>query len=185
MGLTPRAADSTEPDTIPTAFTLRPNGAIAYVDGRYAWTPEQLARFPRYEAISVTGDPAAMRVARWVDVERFDATPAEVPACWDARRAYDFTDFGVYADRSTVPDILDATHGAEPLWWIATLDGQPWTPIALAADIWNRYRVMISPHRIRWIQNLPMGSYDVSLGFGRETWTLNRASNRQETPSDH
>jgi hypothetical protein len=184
MGLTPRAADSTDPAAIPDVFTLRPNGVIAYADGRWAWTPEQLARFPRFESISVTGAPGAMRVARWVDVERFDATSAEVPACWDARRAYGFADFGVYCDRSTVGEVLDATDGAEPLWWIATLDSQPWTPLSLAADIWNSYRVMILPHRIRWIQNQPMGSYDVSRGFGPETWTLNRASTRQETPDD-
>lgn len=175
MGLTPRAADSVDPDTIPQAFTIKPNGVIAYVDGKYAWTPGQLARFPRYEAISVTGDPAAMRVARWVDVERFDATPAEVPGCWDARRSFGYSDFGAYCDRSTAGEILDATEGREPLWWIATLDGLPWNPVTLAADIYRRYHVNITPARVRWIQNQPMGSYDVSSGFGRETWTLNRA----------
>lgn len=175
MGLIPRAADSTEPATVPETFAVRPNGVIAYVDGHYAWTPDQLARFPRYEAISVTGDPAAMRVARWVDVERFDATPEDVPKCWEQREAYGYRDFGTYCDRSTIGKVLDATGGREPLWWIATLDNIAWTPGSLASNVWEQFGVKISPVRVRWIQCYPMGHYDVSRGFGPETWTLNRS----------
>lgn len=185
MGLIPRAADSVEPATVPEAFAVRPNGVIAYVDGRYAWTPDQLARFPRYESISVTGDPAAMRVARWVDVERYDATPGDVPACWEARQRFGYANFGVYCDRSTVPEVLDATEGREPLWWIATLDNHAWTPAELAANIYAVYRVTINPARVRWIQCYPLGSYDVSRGFGPETWAMNGPRPHQEISNDN
>lgn len=185
MGLIPRAADSTEPATVPEAFAVRPNGVIPYVDGQYAWTPDQVARFPRYEAISATGDPASMRVARWVDVERFDATPDDVPLCWESRKSFHFTDFGVYCDRSTIGDVLDATESREPLWWIATLDNHPWTPAALAADVYKQFGVTITPARVRWIQCFPMGTYDVSRGFGRETWTQNRVRPQERASNDH
>lgn len=170
MSLTPRMADSTRPTQIPAKFRQKPNGVALYADGEYKAPSGLLATFPRVIQITVTGVPGAARYARVIDVERGDATPADVPGFADEREQLG-REAWVYCDRSTVPAVLKALESRpEPLWWIATLDGIYWTPEALAADISHHYGVTISPSRIRAIQIADRDSYDLSLVYGDVHW---------------
>jgi hypothetical protein len=165
-----RMADSTSPDDIPDKFALRPNGVLAYCDGLYAWTPEQLDRFPRCWRITVIGDPANAVHARAMDVERFDCTPQDVPPYRDARASRGMSTY-VYCDRSTVPAVLDACGNEDHLRWIiATLDYQPWTPVSVANSIRAETGVTIDAARIAAIQIYPFPDYDGSLVFGPPEW---------------
>jgi hypothetical protein len=59
--------------------------------------------------------------AMWLDVEKGDATVADVPG-WLEERAR-FGEGGIYCDRDTLPAVEQAA-GDRPHWlWIATLDG--------------------------------------------------------------
>lgn len=171
MTLIARMADTTDPWEIPTIFRVKPNGVAAYVDGEFAWPEGQLRLFPRHIGITVTGIPAMAQHARVIDVERFDATPADVPPFLENRAKLGHPDGEVYCDRSTVAEVLAAIEGRqpEPWWWIATLDNHPWTPGELAADIRDNYGADIAPQRIRAIQCYPGGHFDTSLCYG-QTW---------------
>jgi hypothetical protein len=74
-------ADSIEPGEIPGAFKAdRNRGVLLYADGLYQPSFGVAHQFPRRQWISVTGNPAAAATARWLDVERYDATAADWPA---------------------------------------------------------------------------------------------------------
>lgn len=75
-------ADSIRPLTdIPVSFRVQRNrGALLYADGDYACSPAIASVFRRREWISVTGEPRIALKARFLDVERYDAFPADWPA---------------------------------------------------------------------------------------------------------
>jgi hypothetical protein len=74
-------ADSVDTAEIPASFRAdRNRGVLLYADGLYKTTPLHSAPFPRQQWISVTGDPQGARLARWQDVERYDATAKDWPA---------------------------------------------------------------------------------------------------------
>lgn len=176
-----RMADSTRPALIPDSFRLRPNGVAAYVDGEYAWPLETQDSYPRIWRICVTGALAMAPHARVLDVERFDATPADVEPYREARAAR-AENCIVYCDRSTVAQVVRACPSTWHLleWWIATLDGGAWTPAAIVrwldANSGELGPAPIDPARIRAIQNVGMGAYDVSLMFGDPRWTYQHAA---------
>jgi hypothetical protein len=165
MPLIPLMADSTDLSLVPDKFTLRPNGVLVYKDGRYVPTRRQLERFERQIGICVTGRPEEAHWARELDVERFDATPEDVPDYWEARDEF-ADDFQVYCDRSTIGQVLEATNGREPWWHIATGDGQPWDPKTIAANVLEEFGVKITPAKVGAIQNVWYAAYDVSRLFG-------------------
>jgi hypothetical protein len=169
-----RMADSTRPELIPDKYALRPNGVLVYADGPYKWPSTQIRRFPRRWSITVTGDPEMCREARCIDVERFDATPADIYGYAEARgKNGDST--VVYCDRATVPQVVAAYPGwRNLLWFIATLDGVAWNPATLASDIRDNEGVDIEPADIRAIQNVEAGNYDSSLIFGNPYWTTDK-----------
>lgn len=165
-----RMADSTRPNLIPDKFALRPNGVLIYVDGSYKWDARQIRRFPRHWNITTTGDVSHARTARCIDVERFDASPADVPEYAAARAKFNDRTV-VYCDRSTVPAVVSSDPTSfELLWFIATLDGRNWNPATLAADIAANEGVQLDPRKIRAIQYLPGESFDTSLLFGDPEW---------------
>ena len=118
------AYDSTRPELIPADAAV----VLYYGDGRYAWTAEDLKRFPaaRRRAITVLGDPAC----NIADVENGDMKPGDVPnhlRGW--RHDHPGGEPGsVYCNRSTLPTVqaVCAHAGIGPLdWnlWLSTLDG--------------------------------------------------------------
>ena len=168
--VTGRMADSTRPELIPDKFALRPNGVLVYVDGAYRWPETQVRRFPRHWRITTTGNPLMAEHARVIDVERFDATPADVEPYQNARdRIGDRT--VVYCDRSTIPAVVQANNEwPHLLWMIATLDGRNWNPQSLAADISLNERIYLDARLIHAIQNIPGENFDTSLMFGDSEW---------------
>lgn len=175
MSLPVRMADSVEPDKIPDTYAAWPNGVAIYANGRFAWTAAQLARFPRFIAISVTGVPATAAFARCLDVEKGDASPADVPHFLDSRRHRFGAHSGlIYASRSLLAEIWEALDGRpEPEWWIPTLDNHPWTPAELHENIVTKWKVPISEAKIRAIQWQDNGTFDGSSVWGKMHWTLN------------
>ena len=59
--------------------------------------------------------------AMWLDVEKGDATVADVPGWLDARAK--FGEGGIYCDRSVLPEVEAAAGDRPHLLWVATLDG--------------------------------------------------------------
>ncbi len=172
--VTGRMADSTHPELIPDKYALRPNGVLMYADGPYVWPATQVRRFPRRWSITVTGSTDNPRHARCIDVERFDATPADVKPYADARNSLGELTI-VYCSRSTVPEVIDAyDNWISLLWFIATLDGAAWNPETLVEDMYAFEGIHINPERIRAIQNVEGENYDSSLIFGNPQWSVEK-----------
>src|SRR5260221_513620 len=141
----PQAADSQAPlPPVPMLDTIQPRrtppswrGAVrAYGEGPLSqWPEDQIMRFARVVGISVTGAPAMAHLAREVDCERLDATPADVPPFLDARAELGHHDGTVYCSRAPLPEVFAHLNGRRPRLHIATLDDHPWTPAELAANI--------------------------------------------------
>jgi hypothetical protein len=100
---------------IPAGAKLR----ALYVNGRFATRPATYGRGRVW--IDVNG--SAPHAAFWLDVERFDATPGQVPGWLDERRRAGFGTGGIYCDRSTLPAVTAAAGDRPHYLWIATLDG--------------------------------------------------------------
>jgi hypothetical protein len=132
--------DSTTAADIPLAGL---DLVAGYVNGRYAWSDADWARFgtrPRVH-IDVNGsDPHAAGV---LDVERGDATAAQAPVWVKQRKALGAGATGctIYCDRSTLASVQQALHSADLLpgrdytLWLATLDGNRAVADALGKEL--------------------------------------------------
>jgi hypothetical protein len=89
-----------------------------YINGRYAVKPDY-GRGRVYIDV-LANDPTG---ALWLDVERGDATAADVPGWLDKRRSAGLGVGGVYCSLSSVPAVESAANGRAHLLWLATLDG--------------------------------------------------------------
>jgi len=163
-----RMADTIRPDLLPAGFT---DPVAAYRTGRYAWPDNQIRRFSRMVGISTTGRAASATLARFADVERYDATPAQAPAFLDARAEAGHHDGGIYCSRFTLPYLFEQLGPRRPRLWIATLDNIYWTPVALCANIADNWHLEIDPAWIWAIQCFPADpaigiSWDTSLVYG-------------------
>lgn len=95
-----------------------------YVDGRYAWTASDWARFPhaskgRIAVFASTND------GNILDVEPGNATPAQAPG-WVQRRRAAGIDPTVYCSLSDWPAVkaaFDTDKVAQPHYWIAAYPG--------------------------------------------------------------
>lgn len=172
-------ADSTRPALIPSAFTH----VLAYMDGRYAWSPAQLARFPAHVMISVTGDPAAAEFAREQDSERFDATPQQFPPFALNRINLGHDDPTCYTSILGDPGyglaqvllaLENAGMAAAPwrlhvAWWWQ----RPFPPAAfeVLAEIKALTGIDLPPRRLWACQWQNGTSYDSSILYGRDDFT--------------
>ena len=87
-----------------------------YINGAYA----SFTGYGRGRVyIDVTG--GAPDKAMWLDVERFDATPATVPDWLDDRASY--SEGGIYCSRDNLAAVETAAGDRPHLLWVATLDG--------------------------------------------------------------
>jgi len=104
-----------------------------YRNGRYAADPAEVeARFPaaKYVVIWVDVNGTDPETAQALDVERYDAAPADAPGWIRARLAAVKGSLPtIYCDRSTI-DAVTAACGAAGLklgvhwwFWVSTLDG--------------------------------------------------------------
>jgi len=132
--------DAVTPSNIdPRAVQL----VAGYLNGRYAWSAADWARFPDAVHVGISVR-AYWTVGHVLDVETGDATPAEAPAWVQARRVAG-ADPTVYCNSSTWPAVraaFAAAHVAEPHYWIARYDGDPTIPDGAVA---KQYRGNVAP----------------------------------------
>lgn len=170
-------ADSVTPQLINRAEFSH---VAAYVNGRFAWPRQQLARFPYHILISVTGDPTAARLARVQDDELFDATPEDFPPFMVERHAAGHDDPTSYTSIIGDPgfgivNVLAAIQSAglfDTAWrlWVAWYWGRPFPPTAaeVLAEIKALTGITLEPGRLwacQW-QNTPQ--LDRSVLYGRD-----------------
>jgi len=112
--------DAITPSNIPVTAQM----VAGYVDGRYAWSSADWARFPhsvkaRIAVFSSTAD------GHILDVEAGCSTPGNAPG-WVVRRRAAGIDPTVYCSLSAWPTVRAAfatAHVAEPHWWVAAYPG--------------------------------------------------------------
>lgn len=108
--------------------------AACAINGRYAWSAEDMARMSGIFRYSVLGEAHWAQRARGIDVENEAATPADVVPFMEERRKYlgikehndNRFDGTAYVNRSNWGDVIERCVHAGiilPLWWVATLDG--------------------------------------------------------------
>jgi Putative peptidoglycan binding domain len=116
--------DGINTDAASIAKIIKPGDLVAYyIDGRYAWTPEERAMFPNNEHITITvlGNPADV-----ADCETGDLTPEEAAAWIERQRARGYFRPSVYRSLSLMQDIRNATGplimGKDWDSWVADYD---------------------------------------------------------------
>jgi hypothetical protein len=126
-----RMQDAVTPAHIdPAAVDL----VAGYINGRYAWTAADWARFPNAVHVEISVFASDTR-GHVLDVEPGDATPAESVGWVKARRAAG-ADPSVYCNLAAWPAVRAAFEGAgvpEPHYWIAHYDGDPAIPAGAVA----------------------------------------------------
>ena len=123
-----------------------------YVDGAFAWSAADWARFPRAVLVEIACF-ASTNLGQVLDVEKGNATPAQAPAWVHMRRAAG-CDPTVYCSLSNWPTVKAAfaTAGiAEPHWWVAdySLGQVPQIPAGAVA--------------LQYTDNPPASPYDTSV----------------------
>lgn len=115
--------DSTVATDIPIAGTQL---AAGYINGSFQNIEAMRARFAHIPVVSIDVF-GSDNLADVLDVENFDATPAESYVWLKAKIARGDPFPTVYCNRSTQPLVEVATkeliHGRDYWFWIATLDG--------------------------------------------------------------
>ena len=124
-------------DGIDSDAAVIPTGAAlvaGYVDGDYAWTAADWARFPAsvHVKIAVKSTTNAGSV---LDVETGDATPAE-SVNWALTRRGSGADPTVYCNTTTWPAVRSAFQARrvpEPHYWVASYNSDPAIPAGAIA----------------------------------------------------
>lgn len=124
-----------------------------YTDGDGNHIPSIRDQFPNAVHVSIAVE--ANQDADVLDVERYDATPAQAPA-WVERQRKRGAQPTVYCSESVWPDVrhaFNAANVADPDYWIANYDGHAVIPdgavakqyentpgydVSLVADCWPR-----------------------------------------------
>lgn len=123
-----------------TATAIPTNAAVVagYVDGAYAWSKADWARFPESVKVRIAVF-ARTNDGHVLDVENGDATPAQAPGWVRMRRAAGLDPI-VYCNASTWPSVISAFSSAGiagPHYWIAQYDGNPAIPSGAVAKQYN------------------------------------------------
>jgi hypothetical protein len=103
-----------------------------YADGLYQWSQADWDRHPAAVRLSIAVHPEDSGDV--LDVERGDATPADVPGWCDRFRRLGRRAPTVYCNRSTWPACRVAAGDRPVDWWISTLDGTIDVPGAVAVQ---------------------------------------------------
>ena len=112
--------DSVTASNIPTTAQM----VAGYIDGRYAWSLADWARFPNSVKVRIAVF-SSTNGGHVLDVEPGCSTPASAPG-WVLRRRAAGVDPTVYCNTATWPTVRAAfaAQGVpEPHWWIAAYPG--------------------------------------------------------------
>ena len=158
-------------------------GVCGYIDGKYAWTAADWARFPnavkaRIAVFSSTSD------GHILDVEWGCSTPQDAPG-WVAKRRRAGIDPTVYTSYGNLGQnwglVINEFHRqgvAEPHWWIAAYpgNGSNLYPGAVAHQYANPGPVDISVAADYWpgVDNPPTQQEDDMLTPEAQTWIEGR-----------
>lgn len=127
--------DSTRAFDIPADTPM----VAGYIDGLYRWSDKDWARFPSAVKVRIAVFANTLD-GDVLDVEQGNATPVEAPR-WVVRRRAQGIIPVVYCNRSNIAEIKSEfaiQKVAEPLYWLATLDGSlPWAPGIVAIQYHN------------------------------------------------
>lgn len=114
---------------------IEPGDLVAYyIDGYYAWKPEDIALFPHNTHITITvlGNPADV-----ADCETGDMSPVSAANWVERRRAAGYLRPTIYRDLSGMKDIREATGrlvlGQDWDAWVADYDNDPSSVYPLSA----------------------------------------------------
>ena len=115
-------------------------GVIAYANGAYAWPQDQVDAFhkagKRIHKYDVNG--RAVQLADVLDVERYDASPADAPA-WVDERWETHSTAAVYCSLSNVPAVTGEL-GARPCYLIVA----DWTGVPHIPDLKLPPRIVLA-----------------------------------------
>ncbi len=127
--------DGVDASRLPTDAQL----VAGYVDGAFAWSARDWARFPRSVKVRIAVF-SSTNDGEVLDVEPGNATPAE-SVDWVLKRRRAGTDPTVYMNTSTWPTVraaFSARKVTEPHYWIAQYDGVASLPAgAVAKQYYN------------------------------------------------
>lgn len=137
-----------------------PTGELlaAYLNGKYAYSANDLSKYKAHFMISVTRDVTVAKDARCLDIETFDARPEDAPRFVFERLHHGHTDALLYVNRSNRGAVILRCASAglvlgHHYWlWVATLDGttrlHDMTGVQAIqytdhADIWDESEVIL------------------------------------------
>lgn len=165
--------DSTNPAAVPAKTFSHVAG---YGTGKYTWADATFEEYQRYIKIAVfSGDSSQAKIARCLDVERFDATPADAPEFIQARHHLGHDDAMIYCSLSTVPDVVDACAHIQTPWtlWVAWWWQKPVPPTGFEViqELFHVYDCDLPGGRLAACQWQPGGPFDLNVLYGRDRFT--------------
>lgn len=166
-------ADSTTPRLIPGSFSH----VMAYPNGRYAWPPAQLARFPWHVEIAVrAGQPEQATFARELDIELFDAGVADFRPFAGERHALGHDDATAYCSLNLVPALVRSMAGSRLPWrlhaaWWWGQDVPP-TRDQVLRELLGVFGVSLPPNRLWACQFMRGPNFDTSVLYGADDFTV-------------
>lgn len=184
-------ADSTNLDKVsPFEFTH----VAGYANGRYQASPRQLARFKKHFLIGVeTGNPAQARIARALDMEKYDADALDFPDFVHERCDVGHDDaLGYTSILGDGPDqgivaVVEAMAGIQLPWhlWVAWWWGRPFAPTLaeVCAEILALTGLIVPPRSIACCQWQPGEDFDSNVWYIRDTFTEELGTDAAEEPT--
>jgi hypothetical protein len=121
--------DSTSASDIPDTAEM----VAGYVDGAFAWSDADWARFPNATKVRIATQPGTDD-GDVLDVELGDATPAQAPAWIRMRQAAGIVQPTIYCAAFAVDQVRQACQGLLFWLWVADWTGQP-HPVSYAAAV--------------------------------------------------
>jgi hypothetical protein len=151
------------------------------VDGHWAWTAQQGARFAHKIHYSVLAGPAGWQAARGrcLDVESRwrvggDAGAQDVAPFIDARRhVAGFDTTTIYCSLATFGSIPADVRAEVPRWWLAWYWGRPAAPTQadVLAELERLTGDVLPAGRLWACQFASYGQWDVSAVYGAQDWS--------------
>src|SRR5215475_1633509 len=120
--------DTVDPDAIPDTW----NGPVAgYHNGHFAWPAAAFRAHRKHGYIKIgvhSGAPSQAEAGRALDIEMFDATPADALPFLKAREAAGHHDATLYGSLNAIPAIVRAIGHHPCRLWVAWYWGKPGFP---------------------------------------------------------